>query len=121
MDIFCKIINGEMPSKKIFDDNDLMVIMDAFPERPGHVLIIPKKHYENILEMDAEIFSKVHEKEKEIIKKMENNIPSFDGCEVIINYGKPQMVKHFHMHIIPTYKGTNTLSHDEIFEILKGA
>jgi len=121
MDIFCKIINGEMPSKIVFEDNDLTVIMDAFPQRPGHTLIIPKKHYENVLEMDEEILSKVHAKAKEIISKMENSIPSFDGCEVVINYGKPQMVKHFHMHIIPTFKDSKTLNHDEIYKILKGA
>lgn len=121
MDVFCKILNGEIPSKCFYEDEYIMCIMDANPESSGHSLIIPKNHYENILKMDKDIFEKVCNIAQKQIAKMEEFLPGITGVKVVVNYGAPQVVKHFHMHLIPTYIGSSKLTQDEAYEILKNA
>jgi len=121
MDIFCKIIKGEIPAKVCMETDDILAIMDANPHAPGHVLIIPKKHYTSILDMDSEIIGKVHEAAKTLITKMESVYPNMTGLKVIVNYGDEQQVKHYHMHLLPVYENGKKpeLSQDECLELLK--
>lgn len=120
MDVFCKIINGELPANVVYEDEKVISIMDANPNSPGHLLIIPKKHYTTILDMDNEINTHIHEIAKMLIKKMEERYPNINGFHVIVNYGEPQKVKHYHMHIIPKYAGSApTKTQEEFCEILK--
>ncbi len=102
--IFCKIVNGEIPSYKIYEDENIIAILDISQATRGHTLIISKKHYKNLYEIDelsaGEIF-KVVPKIANAIKKAFNPI----GLNLIINTDKPlQTVLHFHMHLIPRYK-----------------
>ena len=53
--IFCKILNGDIPSNKVFENDNFIAILDAFPANEGHTLVIPKKHFENIFEIDEEV------------------------------------------------------------------
>jgi len=118
MDIFCKIINGEIPSKTIYEDDIVKVILDVNPKSCGHMLIIPKKHYLDIFDIDDDVLNHV----MVIARKIGNLLKERLNCDGITyeeNNGIPQLVKHFHLHIIPVYKESNDLSIDEIYKILK--
>jgi len=121
MDVFCKIIRGEIPSMSVYEDEHVISIMDANPSSPGHVLIIPKNHYTTFLDMDDEINNHIQETAKMLIKKMESVYPGLEGIKIIVNYGSEQQVKHYHMHLLPVYaKGKKpTMSQDEFAELLK--
>lgn len=100
--IFCKIINGEIPSSKVYEDDKVLAFNDINPVAPYHILVIPKKHYDSIID--------VPEKEIEIIAHMHNvinkiaNEKGFDktGFRIINNCGEDggQEVKHIHYHVL---------------------
>lgn len=103
--IFCKIAAGEIPSRKIYEDNDLIAIMDLNPTSKGHSLIIPKEHYTNIYDIDEEIAAKVMKTAKKLATKMTVAL-NCDGFNLLQNNGETagQTMFHFHMHLIPRYK-----------------
>lgn len=103
--IFCKIAVGEIPSRKIYEDNDLIAIMDLSPTSKGHSLIIPKEHYTNIYDIDEEIAGKVMKTAKKLATKMTVAL-NCDGFNLLQNNGETagQTMFHFHMHLIPRYK-----------------
>ena len=74
MDIFCKIIKGEIPSKKIFEDEKVMVIMDVNPRSCGHCLIIPKEHYQDLYDIDREVLGHIMEVAKDISHLLINKL-----------------------------------------------
>ena len=117
--VFCKIINGSIPSKKIYEDESVIVILDIEPSSNGHMLVIPKKHYVDFTELDDNMLIKINsvaKKMKELIYEKLNA----DGIRIVNNYGLQQVVKHYHLHIIPVYKRKQKLLNiDEIFEKLK--
>ena len=102
--IFCKIANGEIPSKKVHEDNDVMAFLDINPANPGHVLVVPKKHFENIYDIDDATLSKTIHVVKNISKNMKEKLNP-DGLNVLQNNGKHagQLVNHIHFHIIPRF------------------
>ena len=116
--LFCKIINGEIPSYKIYEDDLVYAFLDVNPKENGHTLIVPKKHYTDYLELDKEILNHIFETakklEKEICKKL-----NADGATFAWNYGNVQVIKHFHLHIIPQYEEKNDLTVEEVYEKLK--
>lgn len=121
MDVFCKIINGELPANVVYENDDAISIMDANPYMPGHLLIIPKRHYTTILDMDDEVIVNIHEIAKMLIPKMEERYPNIESVKIVVNYGEEQKVKHYHMHLIPLYKGNNqpNFTQEEFCEIIK--
>ena len=116
--IFCKIINGEIPSKKLYEDDLLIVTMDINPDVNGHMLIIPKKHYTDFTELDNDILIHINE----IANKMKDLIYSklnADGLRIVNNYGIYQIVKHYHLHLLPAYeKKQDLISIDDIYNKL---
>lgn len=106
--IFCKIAAGEIPSRKIYEDNDLIAIMDLSPTSKGHSLIIPKEHYTNIYDIDEEIAGKVMKTAKKLATKMTVAL-NCDGFNLLQNNGETagQTMFHFHMHLIPRYKDSD--------------
>jgi histidine triad (HIT) family protein len=102
--IFCKITKGEIPSYKLFENDDLIAILDISQATKGHTLIIPKKHYKNLYELEENLASnifKIVPKLANALKKAFNPI----GLNVLINTEKPlQTVDHFHIHLIPRYE-----------------
>ena len=118
--IFCKIVNGEIPSKKLYEDDNVIVIMDVYPKVDGHSLIIPKKHITDFTEISDEELANVNKVAKlvglSIMKKLGAN-----ALTKAVNYGDSQAVKHFHMHLLPDYtiKEKSDRSIDEIYEIIK--
>lgn len=105
MCIFCKIIAGEIPSKKIYEDDDVIAILDISQATLGHTLVLPKKHYSNLLEIDDEAYTKVMNVAKMLAKKITTNL-SASGVNILNNCGQAagQTVMHFHVHILPRYE-----------------
>lgn len=116
--IFCKILNGDIPSRTIFEDEDFQVIMDVEPATKGHCLILPKNHYANLFEMPDEVAAKVLPIAKKVATHLKETLQC-DGINLVQNNGEAagQTVHHFHMHVIPRYEGGNakdvTWSHSE--------
>ena len=98
--IFCKIIKGELPCKKVYEDDIVLSIMDIEPFCDGHILIIPKKHYTDMMELDSEVLKHINEVAKILTKKIMDKLDKV-SMTVSYNYGKKQVVKHFHMHLLP--------------------
>ena len=103
--IFCKIAAGEIPSRKIYEDKDLIAVMDLNPTSKGHSLIIPKEHCTNIYDIDEDIAAKVMKTAKKLATKMTVAL-NCDGFNLLQNNGETagQTMFHFHMHLIPRYK-----------------
>ena len=106
--IFCKIANGEIPSRTLYEDEDFRVIMDLAPATKGHSLILPKQHYKNLYEIADDTAAKV----LPLAKKMANLMTEKLGCDgfnIIQNTNEVagQTVFHFHMHLIPRYQDDN--------------
>ncbi len=104
--IFCKIAAGEIPSKTIYEDEDFRVILDLGPATKGHALILPKEHYANLYELPEETAKKVICLAKKMAMVMTEKLHA-DGFNLVQNNGEVagQTVFHFHMHLIPRYKG----------------
>ena len=97
--IFCKIAAGEIPSNKVYEDGKVLAFRDIDPQAPEHVLLIPKQHFDNILEVDGETFAYM----QGIVKRVANELGIAEtGFRVVINTGKDgmQSVNHLHMHIL---------------------
>ena len=100
--IFCKIIRGEVPSTKVYEDDEIIAFNDISPVAPVHVLFVPKKHIPTLLDMtseDTKVIGHIFEKINEVAKKLgiEEN-----GFRVITNCGKDavQLVNHIHFHML---------------------
>lgn len=104
--IFCKIAAGEIPSTTIYEDEDFRVILDIEPASKGHALILPKEHYANLYELDDTLASKVLVLAKKLTTALKE-VLGCDGYNIVQNNGEAagQTVFHFHMHLIPRYKG----------------
>lgn len=110
MCIFCKIVNGNIPSYKIYEDNEFLAFLDIQQATDGHVLVIPKKHYANILEIDDDVLAKISILTKKLILQICKNL-KIDNCNILNNYGPiaGQTVNHFHIHIIPRYQDNDVI------------
>lgn len=100
--IFCKIINGEIPCMKVYEDEYTMVFMDVAKDVDGHMVAIPKKHVKNILDCDIDTLNHL----MDTVKKVSNhcvNQCNYDGVNLLnaSDESAGQSVPHFHIHIIP--------------------
>lgn len=104
--IFCKIIKGEIPSYKIYEDDFTYSFLDISNDGNGHILVIPKKHCENILDCDEDSLAHVMSAVKHISKHLVENC-GFDGVNVLNASGAEaeQSVFHLHFHILPRKRG----------------
>lgn len=102
MCVFCKIINNEIPSDKVYEDDKTLAFLDIAPVTAGHVLVIPKKHYENISDIPEEELGDLMRTVKRIAVMLEDKLGIFD-CNVNENNGAlaGQVVPHLHFHVIP--------------------
>lgn len=103
--IFCKIANGEIPSRTIYEDEHFRVILDLGPATKGHALILPKEHYEDFFALPEETARDAVSVAKKIAPKMKANLHA-DGFNLVQNNGEcaGQTVMHFHLHLIPRYQ-----------------
>ena len=102
--IFCKIMNGELPSKTIYEDELIKVIMNINPTSNGHLLVLPKEHYVNILDIKEEVithsFKIIRDKLYPLLKEKLN----CEGLTISENNFLGQEIKHFHIHLTPRYE-----------------
>lgn len=97
--LFCRIIAGEIPSTKVYEDENVLAFRDIDPQAPVHILLIPKKHFDSILEADPETVGMLTEVAKKLA--VEKGIAE-NGFRIVINTGDEggQSVKHLHMHLL---------------------
>jgi|YelNatPaOPRAMG01_1025707.scaffolds.fasta_scaffold00161_50 histidine triad (HIT) family protein len=111
--VFCRIIAGEIPSARLYNDNDVIAILDVNPISRGHSLVIPKHHFEYLEDVNAETFGKV----AEVARRLSSHMVETGFCEgnnlFLSNHeSADQTVFHIHMHVIPrwTNDGINIAS-----------
>jgi histidine triad (HIT) family protein len=109
--IFCAIAGGEIPSHKLYEDDDFIAILDLGPLNPGHTLIIPKTHAADLYALPEETAAKVLPLAKKLAAKIKDEL-NCDGLNVIQNNGKAagQSVGHYHTHLIPRYEGDRAIT-----------
>lgn len=107
--IFCRIIKGELPATKVYEDVETLAFLDIKPVNPGHTLVIPKKHYVNVHDMPDELVGKVAIAAKKIADAILKI--GAKGVNIGMNNGKDagQVVFHAHTHVMPRY-GNDTFS-----------
>lgn len=116
--LFCNIINGSVPSLTLYEDDLVKVFLDTYPDSPGHTLIIPKKHFTELEDIDIEYLTHIMLIAKKVKKVMEENLkPS--SIILIQNNGEAQAIKHYHLHLLPKYKDDVNYSREDIFNLLK--
>ncbi|AKB27441.1 purine nucleoside phosphoramidase [Methanosarcina siciliae C2J] len=104
--IFCKIISGEIPSYRIYEDDAVYAFLDVYPASEGHTLVAPKKHFSNFTDMKAEDVALLFEAARKVTAAVEKAF-SAEGSNIGINNGEVagQEVPHVHVHVIPRKKG----------------
>ncbi len=117
--IFCKIIKKEIPSKILYEDDLVLAMLDINPMNNGHTLIIPKKHYTDIMEAD-DILDYMFKIAKDLTPILMDKL-EVKALTYLINYGDSQQVKHLHLHLIPDYLNENKhlKDIDEVYNLLK--
>lgn len=118
--LFCKIIKGEIPSYKVYENEHTLAFLDINPESYGHTLIIPKKHFKNYQDINLETIKNVNETGKIIFDKIKTNLNP-DGIRLVQNNGIIQDVPHYHLHIVPVYKKDkdNKNNFEEVLKAIK--
>jgi histidine triad (HIT) family protein len=99
--IFCRIIAGEIPSTKIWEDDDFFAFLDINPINPGHTLVIPKKHHDYLFTMDEPLYSKIFDAAKMLSKPLEKAT----GAKRIGVVVEGFLVPHVHVHLVPLHEG----------------
>lgn len=108
--IFCKIIDGEIPSSTVYEDEDFRAILDIAPSHKGHTIVLPKYHAANLFELPDEIAAKA----LPVVKKIATAIKEATGCDgvnILQNNGEAagQSVFHLHIHVVPRFKNDGIL------------
>lgn len=113
MCIFCKIIDGSIPSSKVYEDENILAILDLSQTTYGHTLVMPKKHYQNILEIPSDELASLMVKVQELAKKITKNLNA-NGVNILVNTNEAagQTVMHLHIHIIPRYDENDGITID---------
>ena len=108
--IFCKIVKGEIPSFKVYEDEQVYAFADINPISDGHTLIIPKAHAENLGEISASDLTAIHLASKKIYQAMQNALGA-DAVALIQANGRAvnQVVMHYHLHLVPRKNSESNL------------
>ncbi len=130
MCVFCSIINHEIPSKVVYEDDQVLAILDISQVTKGHTLVMPKKHVDNLLECDDETAAHLIQVVKRLAKQIQDRTGAL-GINILNNNGEAagQTVNHLHFHIIPRYSENDAFvcefsesekqDLDEVLEIVK--
>mgnify|MGYP002577462610 FL=1 len=118
--LFCKIVKGEIPSYKVYEDENTLAFLDINPEGLGHTLVVPKKHFNNYEDIDLETIRYVNETGKIVFDKIMKGLNP-DGIRLVQNNGIIQDVLHYHLHLVPVYKSDreNKDDFEKVLEMLK--
>ncbi len=104
--LFCKIVAGEIPATRVYEDERTIAFMDINPGTRGHLLVIPREHAKDLIEIDPEDLAAVAKAAKIMAERVKERLEA-DGVNLINSCGSQawQTVFHFHMHVIPRYSG----------------
>jgi len=119
--LFCKIIKGEIPCYKIYENAFVLAFLDINPDSDGHTLIIPKEHFTDIDDINTNTLNEILKSAK-IVKKLLEEKLNCNGMSLLQNNGSVQEIKHFHLHLKPQYKDKNSLEivkHNECIKDVK--
>ncbi len=116
--LFCKIVKGEIPSYKLYEDDKIIVIMDAYPNVDGHTLIIPKEHYDTLMDLPDDLVCHINKIAKKYISHIMEKLNAKE-LSICVNYGNSQKIKHYHMHLLPNHGLRATKDPKDIYEVLK--
>ena len=110
MCLFCKIIAGEIPCTKVYEDDEVLAILDIAQTTKGHTLVMPKKHYEHVLEMPENEFAALMSKAQKLAQKIVANLDA-NGVNILVNTKEAagQTIPHAHVHISPRYDGNDSI------------
>lgn len=102
--VFCKIIRGEIPSYKVYEDELVLAILDVNPSSNGHTLVMPKEHFQDVTTTPKNILSHAFEVAQMIAQAQISQLHA-TGVNILTNCGKSagQSVMHFHIHVIPRF------------------
>ncbi len=119
--VFCKIVDSSIPSHKVFEDERALAVLDINPIRRGHTLIVPKKHYENFLDIPEEELAHLSILAKKIAPAIMKATDA-DGFNIIGNNGASagQIIFHTHLHVIPRKAGDPRVAFSETFSWSQG-
>jgi histidine triad (HIT) family protein len=101
--IFCKLVNNEIPSLRVYEDDNTVAFMELNPSAPGHVMVILKKHGNNILEYSQEQLGILMGSVQKVVKKIEKVLKP-DSITIGINHKERRGVPHLHVHLIPRWE-----------------
>ena len=104
--IFCKIVAGEIPSTKVFEDGEVLSFMDINPVGRGHLLVIPKNHYSTVFDIPEGDLNAVFKTAQRIAQALKETL-EMPGLNLIQSNGRAasQVIDHFHLHLIPRWPG----------------
>ena len=116
--LFCKIINNEVPCLKIYEDDIVLAFLDINPDSDGHTLIIPKKHFTDLDDIDLETLNCINSAAKKIKNTLEDKL-GCNGISLLQNNGSVQEIKHYHLHLKPYYKNKKSIEMIKHSEFIK--
>lgn len=104
--IFCRIVDGDIPSRTVYESDDVLAFLDANPLVKGHTLVIPKAHHETVDELPPETAGAVFETVSALTPRVEAAVDA-DGTTIAVNNGEAagQEVPHTHVHVVPRFDG----------------
>ena len=110
--VFAKILRGEIPSAKVYEDADALVIMDAMPQAEGHTLIVPKAPSRNLLDADPQVLARL----APLVQRVARAVKAAYGADgvTVVQFNEPasgQTVFHLHFHVIPRHEGVPLMPH----------
>jgi histidine triad (HIT) family protein len=102
--IFCAIVDGDIPSRTVYEDEAVLAFLDANPLAPGHTLVIPKDHYERVQDLPGEVAGRVFAAASDLVDPVEAAVDA-DATTVAFNNGEAagQEVPHAHGHVVPRF------------------
>ncbi len=104
--LFCRIVKGELPCHKVYEDDNVIAFEDINPVSEGHTLVVPKRHAENLFEMNPEDLSAVHLASQKIALAIRDALnPAGIAALQLNGRGVNQIVMHYHLHLIPRAAG----------------
>ncbi|HME55840.1 MAG TPA: HIT family protein [Candidatus Lokiarchaeia archaeon] len=106
--IFCKILDGIIPARKFYEDDTAIAFLDINPASPGHSLVVPRHHFKTIADGTQEIIAGTFVAVKNVAELVKTRM-NCDGLNIMVNQGRDagQVIEHFHVHVVPRYKGDN--------------
>ncbi len=104
--LFCRIIKGEIPCYRVYEDEDIIAFLDIAQSTLGHTLIVPKKHAENLLDVDPTLLQKAIVVAQKVAQKQMQTLPRIQGINLLNNCNpvSGQIIMHFHIHVLPRYE-----------------